>query len=92
MLRTVLNSSQLEQALKNPSINEPVHLGQTLNQLAGLLKRERMNILAAAETCLWSDTVITQEEQDVLDLLYWRLGFEPKSMADYNAKKIALEI
>lgn len=92
VLRTILNPSQLKQALKNPPTNEPVHLGQTLHQLAGLLKRERMNILAAAETCLWSDTVITQEEQDVLDLLYWRLGFEPKSMKDYNAKKIALEI
>lgn len=92
VLRTVLNPRQLKHALQYPPTHSPIHLGQTLQQLAGLLKRERMNILAAAETCLWSDTVITQEEQDVLDLLYWRLGFEPKAMADYNARKIALEI
>ena len=92
VLRTVLLPQQFDRALKQPVITEPINLGQVLQQLAGLLKRERMNILAAAETCLWSDTMISQEEQDVLDLLYWRLGFEAKTLADYTARKIALEI
>ncbi|XID74207.1 M48 family metalloprotease [Alkanindiges sp. WGS2144] len=92
VLRTILTPQQFEQACKHPAAQRPVNLGQILHQLAGLLKRERMNVLAAAETCLWSDTIITQEEQDVLDLLYWRLGFEPKSMADYHAREIALEL
>jgi hypothetical protein len=92
VLRTVLLPQQFDRALKQPVIKEPINLGQVLQQLAGLLKRERMNILAAAETCLWSDTMISQEEQDVLNLLYWRLGFEAKTLADYTARKIALEI
>jgi hypothetical protein len=92
VLRTILSVRQFDKAQKKRVTDEPVNLGQVLNQLAGLLKRERMNILAAAETCLWSDTVISQEEQDVLDLLYWRMGFEAKTLADYTARKIALEI
>ena len=92
VLRTILNPLQFKQAMQHSMTHQPVNLGQILHQLAGLLKRERMNVLSAAETCLWANTKITQEEQDVLDLLYWRLGFEPKTMVDYHAKKIALEI
>ena len=92
VLRTILNPPQFKQAMQHSIMYQPVNLGQILHQLAGLLKRERMNVLSAAETCLWANTRITQEEQDVLDLLYWRLGFEPKTMGDYHAKKIALEI
>ncbi|WP_051526591.1 M48 family metalloprotease [Alkanindiges illinoisensis] len=92
VLRTILSARQFDEAQKKRITDDPVNLGQVLHQLAGLLKRERMNILAAAETCLWSDTVISQEEQDVLDMLYWRMGFEAKALADYTARKIALEI
>lgn len=92
VLRTILSARQFEVAQNKQLTDEPVNLGQVLHQLAGLLKRERMHILAAAESCLWSDTVISQEEQDVLDLLYWRMGFEAKTLADYTARKIALEI
>lgn len=92
VLRTILSARQFDVAQKKRVTDDPVNLGQVLHQLAGLLKRERMNILAAAETCLWSDTIISQEEQDVLDLLYWRMGFEAKTLADYTARKIALEI
>ncbi len=43
--------------------------------LRGLLLRDRLSILGIAEACLWSDRIVTQDELDVMELLYWRLGF-----------------
>lgn len=92
ILKTILSPWQFNQVVNLIVTQQPVNLGLALYQLSGLLKRERMNILAAAETCLWSDTAITQEEQDVLELLYWRFGFEANTFADYTTRKLALEI
>ena len=92
VLRTILTRRQIE-ALDLPQIIEAeINLGQVLHQLSGLLRREKMNVLAVAETCLWVDTHMTQEEQDVLDLLYWRLGFEAKTMVDHKAQLMSLEV
>lgn len=92
VLRTILSSAQLMEVDLYSVKNKPINLGQVLQQLSGLLKREKMNVLAVAETCLWVDTRMTQEEQDVLDLLYWRFGFESQMLMDHTNKKMALEI
>jgi Zn-dependent protease with chaperone function len=92
VLRTILSPAQLLDVDLYAVKNKPINLGQVLQQLSGLLKREKMNVLAVAETCLWVDTRMTQEEQDVLDLLYWRFGFESQMLMDHTNKKMALEI
>jgi hypothetical protein len=48
--------------------DEPLDLAEILNDVSGLLLRDRLNILAIAERCLWSDRIITQDELDVLEL------------------------
>ena len=58
-----------------------------MNALSGLLLRDRLNILTIAERCLWSDRIITQDELDVLELLYWRFGFEPQEVVTQMQKK-----
>lgn len=92
VLKTILSRQQLESLDLQEVIDGEINLGQVLQQLSGLLRREKMNVLAVAETCLWVDTHMTQEEQDVLDLLYWRLGFEAKSMVDHKAQLMSLEV
>lgn len=92
VLQTILTRQQLERLDLQQVIDGEINLGQVLQQLSGLLRREKMNVLAVAETCLWVDTHMTQEEQDVLDLLYWRLGFEAKSMVDHKAQLLSLEV
>ncbi len=92
VLQTILTRQQLESLNLEEIIGGEINLGQVLHQLSGLLRREKMNVLAVAETCLWVDTHMTQEEQDVLDLLYWRLGFEAKSMVDHKAQLMSLEV
>lgn len=92
VLRTILSRQQLEDLELQEIMDGEINLGQVLQQLSGLLRREKMNVLAVAETCLWVDTHMTQEEQDVLDLLYWRLGFEAKSMVDHKAQLMSLEV
>lgn len=80
ILQSVLTYSELSQ-YKNIS-DEPLDLGYSLHLIAGLLVRERLYLLTVAEHCLWADRVITQDELDVLELLYWRLGFDNKTIAD----------
>ncbi|NOZ96641.1 MAG: peptidase M48, partial [Gammaproteobacteria bacterium] len=63
-----------------------------LNDCAGLLLRDRLSILGIAEMCLWSDRIITQDELDVLELLYWRFGFETGDIVDQMQKKNTLMI
>lgn len=67
--------------------DEPIDLGEILNDIAGLLLRDRLSILGVAELCLWNDRIITQDELDVLELLYWRLGFESDEIVDQMHKK-----
>lgn len=70
----------------------PVDLGEILHQLSGLLLRDRLKFLDIAEQCLWNDRVITQEELDVLELLYWRLGIENDMMKDQVLKRNSMLI
>lgn len=72
--------------------DEPLDLAEILNDIAGLLLRDRLNILAIAEMCLWNDRIITQDELDVLELLYWRFGFETDDMIEQMQKKNSLMI
>ena len=72
--------------------DEPIDLGEILHEVAGLLLRERLSVLALAEMCLWHDWVITQDELDVLQLLYWRLGFETGAIVEQMHKKNSIVI
>src|SRR5690606_35345081 len=65
-----------EQEMYAEISDEPIDLAEILNDIAGLLLRDRLSILGIAEACLWSDRIVTQDELDVMELLYWRLGFE----------------
>ncbi len=72
--------------------DEPIDLAEILNDIAGLLLRDRLIILSVAEICLWSDRIITQDELDVMELLYWRLGFQSDDILDQMHKKNSLVI
>jgi hypothetical protein len=72
--------------------DEPLDLAEILNDIAGLLLRERLSILGIAEICLWHDRIITQDELDVLELLYWRLGFDTHEIIEQMQKKNSLII
>lgn len=72
--------------------DEPIDLGEILQDISGLLLRDRLRILSIAEECLWNDRVITQDELDVLQLLYWRLGFETDEIVDQVMKKNSIMI
>ena len=72
--------------------DEPIDLAEILQDMSGLLLRERLNILSIAEVCLWSERIITQDELDVLELLYWRLGFESDEIVKLMHKKNSLII
>ena len=49
-------------------------------------------MLGIAEVCLWHDRIITQDELDVLELLYWRLGFKTDEILDQMQKKNSVMI
>ena len=90
ILERVLTEDELE--LFEEISDEPIDLGEIVNDIAGLLLRERLIILGVAEVCLWNDRIITQDELDVLELLYWRLGFETSEMIDQMQKKNSVMI
>ena len=90
ILQRVLDQDEL-QFFEDIS-DEPIDLGEIVNDIAGLLLRDRLSILGVAELCLWSDRIITQDELDVLELLYWRLGFETKEIVDQMQKKNSIMI
>ncbi len=72
--------------------DEPIDLGEILHEVSGLLLRERFSVLSLAEMCLWHDWVITQDELDVLQLLYWRLGFSTTEIVEQMHKKNSIVI
>ena len=72
--------------------DEPIDLAEILHDISGLLLRDRLNILGVAELCLWHDRVITQDELDVLELLYWRLGFDSRDVLIEMQKRNSLMI
>lgn len=90
ILERVLSHDELE--LFEEISDEPIDLGEIVNDIAGLLLRDRLGILGIAEICLWNDRIITQDELDVLELLYWRLGFETEDMIDQMQKKNSIMI
>lgn len=90
ILQRVLSKEELE--LFREISDEPIDLSEILNDIAGLLLRDRLSILGVAEVCLWNDRIITQDELDVLELLYWRLGFETEEIVDQMQKKNSVMI
>ncbi|MEF9994777.1 MAG: peptidase M48, partial [Acinetobacter sp.] len=90
ILERVLSKAELE--LFEEISDEPIDLGEILNDIAGLLLRDRLSILGVAEICLWNDRIITQDELDVLELLYWRLGFATAEIVDQMHKKNSVMI
>lgn len=54
--------------------------------------RDRLMVLGIAEICLWNDRIITQDELDVLELLYWRLGFKTEEIVEQMQKQNSLMI
>ncbi|AWV85920.1 M48 family metalloprotease [Acinetobacter radioresistens] len=85
ILQQVLTLDEL--SLYEEISDEPLDLAEILNDIAGLLLRDRLSMLGIAELCLWHDRIITQDELDVLELLYWRLGFETREIIDQMQKK-----
>ncbi|WP_171478813.1 M48 family metalloprotease [Acinetobacter sp. RF14B] len=81
-----------EQEMYAEISDEPIDLAEILNDIAGLLLRDRLSILGIAEACLWSDRIVTQDELDVMELLYWRLGFETDEIIEQMLKKNSLMI
>jgi Zn-dependent protease with chaperone function len=90
ILKRVLTAKELE--MYTEISDEPIDLAEILNDIAGLLLRDRLSILGIAELCLWSDRIITQDELDVLQLLYWRFGFETDEIVEQMQKKNSLMI
>ena len=90
ILDRVLSKTELE--LFEEISDEPIDLGEILNDIAGLLLRDRLSILGVAEICLWNDRIITQDELDVLELLYWRFGFTTAEIVDQMHKKNSVMI
>lgn len=90
ILKRILTQAELE--LYSEISDEPIDLADILNDISGLQLRERISILGVAEMCLWNDRIITQDELDVLELLYWRLGFESVEMVEVMQKKNSLMI
>lgn len=56
--------------------NITVDLGLMLNRLSGLPRHERLNLLQITEAYLWTNLRMTQEECDLMALLYWRFGLQ----------------
>ena len=90
ILNRILSPTELE--LYSEISDEPIDLAEILNDISGLQLRERISILGVAEVCLWNDRIITQDELDVLALLYWRLGFESAEVVELMQKKNSLMI
>lgn len=90
ILQQVLSTEELE--LYEQISDEPIDLGEILNDVAGLLLRDRLSVLGVAEICLWNERIITQDELDVLALLYWRLGFEHSVIVDQIQKQNSVMI
>ena len=90
ILSRILSKEELE--FYRDISDEPIDLAEILNDISGLLLRERLSMLGVAEVCLWNDRIITQDELDVLQLLYWRIGFEADEMIELMQKKNSLMI
>jgi hypothetical protein len=69
-----------------------IDLGQCIQSISGLLYRQRMYLLAVIEQEMWANRSISQDELDVLELLYWRFGFESNSIVDRMLKQNSLMI
>lgn len=90
ILKRILTQKELE--MYTEISDEPIDLAEILNDISGLLLRDRLRILGIAEICLWNDRIITQDEFDVMELLYWRLGFEVDEIVDQMQKKNSIMI
>lgn len=73
-------------------IDKPLDLAKSVAMISGMLMRERLYLLTVTEHTIWSDRAITQDELDVLELLYWRLGFESEDLINRMLKQNSLLI
>lgn len=83
---------ELEYEVFSTVTEEPLDLYFILSQISGLLLHQRLSILGLIERNVWSERVITQDELDVLELLYWRLGFDSTEIVDHMLKRNSLAI
>ena len=90
ILKRILTPEELE--IYEEISDEPIDLAEIVHDISGLLLRDRLIILGIAELCLWNDRIITQDELDVLELLYWRFGFETSEIVEQMQKKNSLMI
>ncbi len=91
ILSNALTQHEFEQNYVE-SLNQPIDLACIFRSISGLLLRERLGVLTIVESCLWSDHVITQDELDILQLLYDRFGFEFDDVIKNMQKKNSLLI
>jgi hypothetical protein len=90
ILKKILTVDELD--IYEEISDEPIDLAEIVHDISGLLLRDRLIILGIAELCLWNDRIITQDELDVLELLYWRFGFETAEIVEQMQKKNSLMI
>ena len=90
ILKKILTIDELD--IYEEISDEPIDLAEIVHDISGLLLRDRLIILGIAELCLWNDRIITQDELDVLELLYWRFGFETSEIVEQMQKKNSLMI
>lgn len=72
--------------------DEHIDFGNILHSISGLLLRDRLKILGIIEHSICSDRVMTQDELDVLALLYWRFGFENDEIVEQILNQNSLMI
>ncbi len=90
ILKKLITHSELEQF--SEVTHTPLDLAHSLRLLSGLLFRERLYLLDIIEHEIWSERMITQDELDVLELLYWRLGFQTEGLVNRMLKQNSLLI
>ena len=78
ILKRLLSYSEYQQFAQ--AQNLPLSLAYSLRLLSGLLVRQRFYLLALLEREIWSERIMTQDELDVMQLLYWRFGYNSEDM------------
>lgn len=72
--------------------NQPLSLAHSLRLLSGLLVRQKFYLLALLEREIWSERIMTQDELDVMQLLYWRFGYNSEDMLQRTLRQNSLFI
>ncbi|TXJ10094.1 MAG: peptidase M48 [Acinetobacter sp.] len=85
ILKQLLSYAELQQYLN--ITDQPLDLAHSLRLISGLLVRERLYILIVLENEIWSERMITQDELDMMQILYWRFGFDSQDIVHRMLKK-----